>query len=237
MNWQLLQSPPMTAQENMEEDARLLAACQNPSQQPILRFYHWKNPSATYGYFVDPAKFLDLEAVQRQGIDLARRPTGGGIIFHLWDLAFSVIIPSSNSAYSKNTLSNYAFVNERVLNAIAAFVGQKEPLALLQEETPSLDTSCCRFCMAKPTKYDVMWEGKKLGGAAQRQTAYGFLHQGSISLSIPDKSLLASLLLAHARVLEGMDRYGMALVNKSHSETSKEEAARLRNHLIGAFGF
>jgi lipoate-protein ligase A len=49
--------------------------------------------------------------------------------------------------------------------------------------------------MAKPTKYDVMWEGKKVGGGAQRRTKYGFLHQGTISLGRPDEEFLSGILL------------------------------------------
>lgn len=37
--------------------------------------------------------------------------------------------------------------------------------------------------MAKPTQYDVMLEGKKIAGAAQRLWRY--LHQGSIATALP----------------------------------------------------
>ena len=79
--------------------------------------------SATFGYFVNPGKFLDLDHVREKGLNLARRPTGGGIIFHLWDMAFSVIVPAHCPEFSMNTLDNYAFVNCVVLEAVGEFAG------------------------------------------------------------------------------------------------------------------
>ena len=48
--------------------------------------------------------------------------------------------------------------------------------------------------MADPTVYDVMVDGKKVVGGAQRRTKHGFLHQGSISLGVPDLHFLRSVL-------------------------------------------
>ena len=39
--------------------------------------------------------------------------------------------------------------------------------------------------MAKPTPFDLVIEGKKVGGAAQRRTRKGLLHQGSLSVCPP----------------------------------------------------
>lgn len=39
--------------------------------------------------------------------------------------------------------------------------------------------------MAEPTLYDLLIDGKKAVGAAQRKVKEGLLHQGSISLRLP----------------------------------------------------
>ena len=50
------------------------------------------------------------------------------------------------------------------------------------------------FCMAKPTIYDVVYQGRKIAGAAQRRRKNGYLHQGTISLAFPQMGLLNEVL-------------------------------------------
>ena len=69
--------------------------------------------------FYRSGRHLDLKALEASGLHLARRPTGGGIIFHLTDFAFSVLIPANHPSFSQNTLENYALVNRPVAFAIS----------------------------------------------------------------------------------------------------------------------
>lgn len=175
MKWEVLKTEPMTAEDNMSSDYQKLL--EGPSH-PILRFYQWKHPAATYGYFTDPNTLIT-------GLDLGRRPTGGGIIFHTHDLAFSIIIPSTHPAYTINTLDNYAYVNKKIIQALHT-LDPNLNLSLF----PSTEKRQHNFCWEGPTPYDIVLEGKKAVGAAQRRTRQGILHQGSICLTLPDEAFL-----------------------------------------------
>ena len=181
-----------SASENMALDSNLLSQL-DPNSDPILHHYDWARPSITYGHFIDPKKFLSLEMVEKFGIDLARRPTGGGIVFHLWDLAFSFLMPANHPRCSTNTLENYAFVNGAV-RRVAMHLEEKMEIILSNASLKSPD--CTNFCMARPTIYDVVFEGKKVAGSAQRRTKNGYLHQGTISLKLPDLKLVKEVLLS-----------------------------------------
>ena len=174
----------------MKIDALLLDELKSES---VIHFYDWEGPSATYGYFIDVSKYLKVPSP----LALARRPTGGGIIFHTIDYAFSVLVPSCHPRFSENTLENYRLINEPVKRAIGA-------AGLLAEEPIPLDEASSHFCMAKPTKYDVMIGSRKVAGAAQRRKKQGFLHQGSIALMMPTDFFLDEVLLPGTRVKEGM---------------------------------
>ena len=50
MNWFLLNSGPCDAAFNMALDEALLEAMPR-LQKPVLRFYGWTEPAATFGYF------------------------------------------------------------------------------------------------------------------------------------------------------------------------------------------
>ncbi|SCA62818.1 Octanoyltransferase LipM [Chlamydiales bacterium SCGC AG-110-P3] len=201
--WTAIDSGVASAQQHMNTDAYLLSKAAD-LDGPLLHHYDWKCESGTYGYFLDPYKLLDCDAVQRHNIDLARRPTGGGLLFHISDLAFSVVVPAGHPAYSTNILENYAFVNNIVIDAIRSFLGNDFAPELLPAESQPRDAACRHFCMAKPTKYDVMLDGRKVGGAAQRRTKEGFLHQGTIALGRMKRSLLDELLLPGTEVSQAM---------------------------------
>lgn len=198
-----------TAEENMRCDEKLLEDL-DPNGEPILHLYGWRGPSATYGHFIAPEKHLDLEKAKRRRLDLARRPTGGGIVFHIWDLAFSFLMPAGHRAFSLNTLENYKFVNSAVLEVMRGFFALKGAVDLIPQDGAALGVECQNFCMAKPTKYDVVYKGMKIAGAAQRKRKQGYLHQGTISLAYPHVDLLKEVLLSKEEVVEAMRAYTFA---------------------------
>jgi lipoate-protein ligase A len=216
MDWQVIDRGLQSAEENMRFDAELLERADKYAR-PVLHLYDWAGDSATFGYFTEPSQFLDLAQAQSLSLQLARRPTGGGIVFHLWDLAFSVLVPSHCPEYSTNTLENYGLVNRAVLSSVQEFLSGTLPLTLTPEDFSAMDKNCSFFCMAKPTKYDVMWEGRKIAGAAQRKTRKGFLHQGTIALVMPPLSYLEKILLPGTRVKEAMLLHTCPLLGASAS--------------------
>lgn len=233
MQWRVLDTGKASAEKNMAIDLELLQRI-GESDQGIIHFYDWIADSATYGYFTKPFEFLNEEAVMRHGLQLARRPTGGGIIFHLCDFAFSMLVPASSEAYSINTLDNYLFINQIVANALKSFgcVGVPQ---ILQVDGQALDVTSGHFCMAKPTIYDVMINGKKVGGGAQRRTKQGFLHQGSLSLAIPSEVFLESVLLPGTCVKDAMSLHSHLLLGRACSQREIMDArSELRRHLVEA---
>ena len=193
MAWNLIEREAATAASNMEYDAKLLRELV-PSAAPILHLYDWTRPSLTYGFFAHPEKLLNLKSIEKHGFDLARRPTGGGVVFHVWDLAFSVLIPSGSHLYSQNTLDNYEFINQVVFTVVQNFIGKSTLMSLTLHDSMMKNPQQAFFCMARPTKYDLVVGNKKIAGAAQRKMKQGFLHQGTIALQFPDLNMLDELL-------------------------------------------
>lgn len=196
-----------SADNNMVRDAILLKEL---NQYPILHLYDWEGPSATYGHFINPEKHLDMDIVAKTDLSLARRPTGGGIVFHIWDYAFSFLMPASHPLFSQNPLENYRFVNEAVLDVMQDYLSLSEPIDLIQDSFPIPGEDCQNFCMARPTQYDVVYKGFKIAGAAQRKTKLGYLHQGTISLAVPDEVFLSRVLLSKEAVVKAMRTYTFA---------------------------
>lgn len=236
--WQIIDTGPATAAENMAIDQRLLEEAAD-LRAPTIHLYEWKGLCATYGYFTKPEEYLFMNQVQAHQLQLARRPTGGGIIFHINDLAFSVIIPSNHPKFSLNTLENYATINNAVIAALTNYSHSSLQPNLYcntencQRKQPAQSRD--KFCMARPTIYDVMVGEKKVGGAAQRRTKAGFLHQGSISIAMPPRVLLEAVLKNENDIIYAMEQHSYSLLPHPFSEKELPDArSSLKNQLIFA---
>jgi lipoate-protein ligase A len=221
--FQILDTGINSAEFNMRFDEKLL----DELVTPTLHLYQWARPSATFGYFIRPEKHLDLKKSALRGLDLARRPTGGGIVFHIWDLAFSFLLPSDHPAFSLGTLENYQFVNGAVLEVVREYFGLDQTVALTPQNGASLGADCQNFCMAKPTQYDVIYQGMKIAGAAQRKRKQGYLHQGTISLVYPDIDLLNEVLVSQKEVLQAMQSFTFAPLQQTQLEKSRYDLQKL----------
>lgn len=196
----ILLSGPSLPEAIMVKDLSLLDSL-DPKGEPLLHFYSFCQDSATYGVFIQPEKLFSLPDVFKKKLLLAKRPTGGGVIFHRWDFAFSFLLPANDRYFSLDTLKNYSLVNTIVLDAVEKILGKKgvlwdkQPYHFSLKEKP--------FCMASPTKFDLFYEGRKIGGAAQRKKKQGYLHQGSLLLFSLDEAYLRDVLI-HPNAVDAM---------------------------------
>ncbi len=162
---------PVSAAMNMAIDEALLEHCTCPA----LRFYGWRGPSLSFGYF---GKFADI-ARETKDREFVRRWTGGGSVLHGQDLTYSLVTPASNPASGRGPPLIYAAIHSAIRQALWAD-GRETELAT------AADPKISDACFANPVRDDLIFRGRKIAGAAQRRTRGGFLHQGSIQL--PDLS-------------------------------------------------
>lgn len=231
MLWKIIDTGENHAQTNMDIDDKLLHAMQ-PDDAPILHLYRWKRESISYGHFIKVGHFFDMAKLRKNFFELAKRPTGGGIIFHSWDYTFSLLIPSNNKYFSENTLENYRWINQIVLQAIQDLY---EDTLSIHKKQIAYKGNTKYFCMAKPTIYDIVLGQKKVGGAAQRRRRNGLLHQGSLSISMPDFSRLEEILLSNAEILLAMRQQSQYLYINPTANQLQDMRFELENRLKKAF--
>ncbi len=166
--WRLLQSGPGESEFNMAFDEALLESMPRLGK-PVLRFYGWTEPAASFGYF---QKYNDVESATLLR-PLVRRPTGGGIVPHDADWTYSLTFPTGNDWYSLRAEASYRRVHEWIQAAFAR-------LDVPTELAAGVRKAALGQCFAGYEKSDVLWRGKKIAGAAQRRTRAGLLIQGSV---------------------------------------------------------
>jgi len=152
----------------MAWDEALLEAAPHLGR-PVLRFYEWIGPAATFGYF---QKFNEVRRTTKLR-PLIRRPTGGGLVPHDADWTYSLVFPSGHPWHQLKAVESYRRIHEWIQTAFGR-IGTVTGLA-----------PCCRKegagqCFVGAGQFDVLWQGRKIAGAAQRRTRDGLLIQGSI---------------------------------------------------------
>lgn len=229
----IMDSGVLTAQENMDLDFSLLQSLEI-DPQTTLRFYRFPPVSCTHGLFMEPMRFFNADSVKSRHVQVAKRPTGGGLIFHTYDFTFSFLMPANHPLFPQNVKESYRLINSLALSAVREVFGVKPVLAADAEEKSSPQGG---FCLAKATVYDLMLNGKKIGGAAQRRTKPGLLHQASITLGLPDEDLLLALLSDHPAIAHAMLENSCPLLQKSPPPPSTLLSARsaLQEALTQAF--
>lgn len=138
-------------------------------QRPVLRFYAWTQPAASFGYF---QRHRDVELLTPLR-PLVRRPTGGGIVPHNSDWTYSLAFPSSHEWYALAATESYRRVHQWIQ---AAF----ENLGLPTELAPLAFKPQPGQCFLGHELSDLLWRGRKIAGAAQRRRKDGLLIQGSV---------------------------------------------------------
>jgi lipoate-protein ligase A len=179
MNWFLLNSGKCDPVFNMALDEALLESAAQIGA-PVLRFYGWTEPAATFGYF---QKFSEVEAATKLR-PLVRRPTGGGIVPHDADWTYSFVVPPNHDWHQLKAEGSYRRIHEWIQAAFAK-------LKIQTELATSAKKSALGQCFSGHEKFDLLRLGRKIAGAAQRRNKLGLLIQGSVqppllSISRPD---------------------------------------------------
>jgi lipoate-protein ligase A len=164
---------PRSAAMNMAVDEALLAS----ATFPTLRFYRWRGPALSFGYFGSYAEVAD----QRGEREIVRRWTGGGVVPHGADLTYSVIIPASHPFFARSSLAIYSGLHDAIREAL-------EENGIAANLADAVSPKVGEECFANAVRADVISHGQKIAGAAHRRSRAGLLHQGSIQKAkLPDR--------------------------------------------------
>jgi lipoate-protein ligase A len=167
-DWLLLQSGAGACAFNMALDEALLESMPRLAL-PVLRFYSWAEPAASFGYFQKYAEVERLTFLR----PLVRRPTAGGIVPHEADWTYSLVFPESHEWYDLAAIESYRRVHEWIR---AAFENLHVPTML----ATSPSKADAGQCFSGHERFDLLWRGQKIAGAAQRRKREGLLVQGSV---------------------------------------------------------
>jgi lipoate-protein ligase A len=162
---------------------------------PTIRFYKWKPSAVSLGYFQSMDDVVDKESCIRQKVDIVRRRTGGGAVFHWEDgeITYSVIAPLG--MFPKNIIESYREICGYVIKGLK-----------------NLDIDA-QFAPIN----DILVDGKKISGNAQTRRNSVLLQHGTVLHDVDVHKMFSLLKVPDEKIKDKMIQSVMERVTSIQS--------------------
>lgn len=175
----LIRTQPLDGYMNMAlDEALFISSIASPSPAITARLYEWRPAAFSFGVSQKISDIFDVGQCRKKGIGCVRRMTGGGIIFHDDEITYSIIVPEAVPVQRRpvpesfRALCAFLIVFYRKLGLKAHFAVDEPYKGAFGAHTA--------FCLAGREKYDILIDGKKIGGNAQKRVRGHIFQHGSI---------------------------------------------------------
>jgi lipoate---protein ligase len=181
MKWRVIKLQTNDAFLNMAID-QAVSESVSRGAPPTLRFYKWKPSAVSIGIFQSVHDEVDIEKCNRLGVDVIRRRTGGGAVYHdnAGEITYSVI--AKEELMPKGITESY--------HVICGWVVQS--LAKLGIEAAF-----------KPIN-DIIAGGKKISGNAQTRRGGVLLQHGTILHDVDVDKMFSLLKVPDEKIRDKM---------------------------------
>lgn len=180
--WRLIDSGEGDAYANMAIDEAITFSVIKGGSPPTLRFYAWKVPSVSLGYFqrIDD---IDIAYCLENNLPVVRRPTGGRAILHDDELTYS-FASANTGVFDTGLRESYYLLGQCFFYAFQ-MLGLDVEMMNKRQRGSILTRS--PLCFNSTSFGEITFKGFKLIGSAQRRWQKGFLQQGSIPFCIDEE--------------------------------------------------
>jgi lipoate-protein ligase A len=191
MAWRLLDFQNRDIFENMAIDEAIFHETIKNKKSPTIRFYSSHPAAVSVGYFQDMRKEVNIEKCHSDGVDIARRITGGKAVFHRNEITYCIVAGDQEKIFPSDISETYKVISKCLARCLA-YLGIRADLAEGGRVEAGEELKSC--CFSVPSKNELLVEGRKICGSAQVRRRGGFLQHGSLLLAF-DPVETASLLL------------------------------------------
>jgi lipoate-protein ligase A len=187
--WRLLPLETNNAFKNMAIDEAILNSRISGQVPNTLRFYRWQPSAVSFGKNQNPETEIYLDACKRLGVDVVRRISGGGAVYHdyLGEVTYGMFAKVTDIG-SADISSIYAKIYEAI----------KDALRLLGI-TADFSTGDAKNCPNMTVK------GKKISGSSQTITRGVVLQHGTLLRSVDLAKMFQLLKLKNASCTQAAD--------------------------------
>ncbi len=134
-----------------------------------LRLYQWKPSAVSIGKNQNPQEVVYTEALQKFGVDLVRRNSGGGAVYHdqIGEITYSVTAQARDLSRTADTLGAYSTIYDAITDALR-----------LLGITADFNAGDAKNCP------NLTVNGRKISGSAQTLKRNIIQQHGTLLLSV-----------------------------------------------------
>ncbi|MCW4048836.1 MAG: lipoate--protein ligase family protein [Candidatus Bathyarchaeota archaeon] len=158
--WRLIDMRIEDAPTQMAIDEAIAMARIKEGTPNTIRLYRWNPSAVSIGYFQSITKEVNLDACKEYGVDVIRRITGGGAVYHDYngEITYSLVAPTNHPKMPRDILASYELICGAIVNGLKELGVESE---------------------FKPVN-DIVAGGKKISGNAQTRRHGVILQHGTI---------------------------------------------------------
>jgi lipoate-protein ligase A len=185
-----------------------------------IRFYRWNPSAVSIGKFQTVEKEVQLENCKKYGVDVVRRITGGGTVYHdaYGEITYS-IIASKEDLEAKDITAVYAKI----------YAGLAEALKILGLTT-DFNEGNAKTCP------NLTVNGKKISGSAQSHKGAIVLQHGTLLLDVDLEKMYTFLQIPSTRTCMEIVDVAKNKITSIRSELEKDiSEAEVHQALIKGF--
>ncbi|MBI9051858.1 MAG: lipoate--protein ligase family protein [Anaerolineaceae bacterium] len=120
MKYRMISFQYFDAYMNMAIDEAIMEGVRLGTTLPTIRFYGWSPSAVSIGIFQGIHNEVNLQETKKQGVDVVRRMTGGGAVYHdkLGEVTYSIIAPVDH--FPSNIMASYELICADILSALSS---------------------------------------------------------------------------------------------------------------------
>ena len=201
---EVIHGPVTSPMVNVAMDETLVEDVAAGRRKPFLRIWEWDSPCVVIGSFQSVENEIDWDGMNRHGITLCRRVTGGGAMFMEAGncITYSLVVPTA-LVDGMSFKDSYPFLDEWVMEAL-------EKVGVTASYVPL---------------NDITSEHGKIGGAAQKHFASGVMvHHVTMSYDIDAAKMLECLRIGKEKIRDKGLRSAVKRVDPMKSQTGMARA-------------
>ena len=121
--WRLIDMRIENAPTQMAIDEAIAIARLKHDTPNTIRVYRWQPSAVSIGYFQSIEKEVNLEACKTYSVDVIRRITGGGAVYHDYggEITYSLVAPENHPNMPRDILESYGKICGAIVNGLRMF--------------------------------------------------------------------------------------------------------------------
>jgi lipoate---protein ligase len=176
----IIQFEEFDAFMNMALDEAICNSIKNNKSTTTIRFYSWRKNAISIGHFQGLKNEINEEECFKNSIDVVRRRTGGGAVFHdkEGEITYSVI--GDANLFPKEIIQSYEYICTPIINALKK-IGIDAKFSPIN---------------------DIIVDNKKISGNAQTRKQGILLQHGTILYKVNVEKMFSLLKVGKEKIAD-----------------------------------